>query len=283
MRVVSKQILSLVGPIILSALSLLLSFLIIQPLAIFLHPTFNLLSSRGIGKITFTFIVIFQLLLLISLLPKKFLDKLLKTNIFFFKEKDFLRKFFGYFIIFFILHSSILFFIFLSGFAKYNPEWGNFTVKLILRTFFGFIATFFLAWTEELIFRGTIFQYFTRKLTNFTSLIITSFIFMFAHNLKNPLDLITKNWKLGLGLFLLGMLLNLIFIDTQKLYTGMGAHAGIVFVKVILRRAPFLLFLPQTYLPFWINKDLRMAPLVHILFIITIIIFVIKNHKKMFR
>jgi hypothetical protein len=99
---------------------------------------------------------------------------------------------------------------------------------------------------------------------------------MFAHNLTNHLALITTNWQLGLGLFLLGILLNLIFIDTQKLYAGMGLHAGIVFVKVILRRAPFLIFLPPNFIPFWIRKDLRMAPLTHFLFFVVILFFIYK-------
>jgi len=282
MRVVGKQILNLLGPLSLAALSLFVSFIILQPIAIFFHPTFHLLSSRGVGKITFTTMVILQLLLLLTYLPKKFLNKLLRINVFFFTEKNCLKLFFRYFAIFFFLHVAILFLTYLFGFAQYNPNWGSFTISLIARTMFGFVVTFFLAWTEELIFRGVIFPYFCRYLTCFSSLITTSTIFMFAHNLSNPIDLITTNWRLGLGLFLLGMLLNLVFIDTEKLYTGMGLHAGIVFVKVILRRAPFLIFLPANFLPFWVCKDLRMAPLTHLLFFITILIFIYKNKTRLF-
>ena len=281
MKIINKQIIKLIGPIILSALSIFLSFLILQPVACWLDPSFNLLSSRSIGKIAFIFLIIFQIFLFLTTLSTKFFKLFLKTNFYFFAEKNWFKKFFCYFIIFFIFHSFILLFLFKIGFINYNPLWGKFTLSVLLKVFIGFIATFFLAWTEELIFRGTIYLYFVQKLNPITSLFFTSSIFMFSHNLLNPGDLITKNWKLGLGLFLLGTLLNLIFIITRKLYTGMGAHAGLVFVKVLLRKIPILTFITSTKLPFWINKDLRMAPLTHVLFLIVILVLGIKNYKKL--
>lgn len=277
-----KKILKAIGPIVLSALSLFLTFIIVQPIALCLEPSFDLLSSRGIGKINFIGLIILQIFLLFSLFPRKFLNKLLQTNIYFFKEKHCIKRFFSYFIIFFALHWLVLFSVYLAGYVQYNPDWGIFGTKLIARTAFGFVATFFLAWTEELIFRGTLFQYFQQYITNFSAVILTSAIFMFAHNLTNPLDLVTTNWQLGLGLFLLGTLLNLVFFDTKKLYTGMGLHAGLVFVKVVLRRAPFLVFLPAAQLHFCVNKDLRMAPITHVSFFIVILFLIIKNKKALF-
>lgn len=277
-----NKIIKAIGPILISALSVFITFLILQPLAIFFAPEFNLLNSRGIGKVAFIIIVIFQIILFISTLSTDFLYKFLKTNLYFFKEKDFIKKFFKYFSIFFILHTILLFIFYLFGFAIFNNEWGQISIQLILKIFFGFFVVFMLSWTEELIFRGTIFPYFEQYFSVFTSLILTSTIFMFVHDLKNPLNLITINWKLGLGLFLLGVLLNLIFIDTQKLYANMGAHAGLVFVKVLLRRAPIIIFLAQDKRPLWINKDLRMSHLVHILFFMAIIFLIKKNKSKLF-
>ncbi len=157
----------------------------------------------------------------------------------------------------------------------------NFSSSLFFKLIWGFIVVFFLAWTEELIFRGTIYLYFAQYFQPLISLLITSTMFMFAHDLSNPLNLVTKNWQLGLGLFLLGALLNIIFITTKKLYTGMGAHAGLVFVKVALRRIPLIMYLPASQLPFWINKDLRMSPLIHLLFFALILVIFIKNRKKL--
>ena len=274
-----KNFIKAIGPIILSALSITLTFFLLQPLAIYLDPSFSLLSNRGVGKVAFVVIAIFQITLFMLTLGKKFLKQFLKTNIYFFQETIWIKKFISYFGVFFSLHAILLFILFLSGFAVYNPMWGEITISLTLRTLFGFIVVFFLAWTEELIFRGTLFPYFEQTLSTFSSLILTSTIFMFVHDLRNPLNLITINWKLGLGLFLLGMILNLIFIQTRKLYTGMGAHAGLVFVKVVLRRMPLLTFLAPDTIPFWVNKDLRMSHLVHVLFIF-FMIYLIYNNKK---
>ncbi|MFH1461738.1 MAG: CPBP family intramembrane glutamic endopeptidase [bacterium] len=277
-----KKVTKAFGPITLSAFSLFITFCLLQPFACWLDPAFNLLSNRGIGKIAFTTLAILQIILFLITLTPKFLKNFLKTNIYFFSEPNWIKKFLKLFILFFFLHALLLYFFWMSGYAVYNPDWGHFTFKLFLRILFGFIVTFFLAWTEELIFRGTLFPYFEQTLSTFSSLIITSTIFMFVHDMKNPLNLITKNWNLGLGLFLLGLLLNLIFIKTKKLYTGMGVHAGLVFVKVILRRTPLLIFLSANQIPFWVNKDLRMSILVHFLFLITIIIMIIKTRKELF-
>jgi len=279
---VINKIIKAIGPILISALSILITFLILQPLAIFLDPSFNLLSSRSTGKVAFIIIVIFQILLFLLTLSKDFLNKFLTTNLYKKKEKDFVKKFLKYFSVFFILHTILLLIFYLSGFVIFNNEWGQFSIQLILKILFGFFVVFMLAWTEELIFRGTLFPYLKQYFSVFTSLIITSIIFMFVHDLKNPLNLITINWELGLGLFLLGLLLNLIFIDTQKLYANMGAHAGLVFVKVLLRRAPIIIFLAQDKIPLWINKDLRMSHVVHILFFIAIILLIKKNKSIIF-
>lgn len=264
------------GPIVLSALSLFLSFIILQPFALFLSPTFNLLASRGIGKVAFVTMAIYQILLLLSTQSPLFLQNFFKRNLFFFakaqpsvKEK-WLSSFSFLFIIFFCFHSLILLLFYGLGIIAYNPYWGTITAGLLGKTLFGLFVVFMLAWTEELIFRGTLFPYFEQYYATIPSLFLTSLIFMLVHNLRNPLALITTDWKLGLGLFLLGVLLNQVFAITRKLYTGMGIHAGLVFVKVIIRRAPFLTNVP----------DLRQSHLVHILFIGTILLLFIAKWDR---
>ena len=279
MRVV-KEIFISVGPILLSALSILFSFLILQPLAIALDPAFNLLANRGIGKVAFVSLIIYQIFLLIIVLPKTFFNNFIKFNFKFFAHTNWIKKFFAYFGLFFLLHSLLLISLLSTKYMFWNWDL-NFSSSLFFKLIWGFIVVFFLAWTEELIFRGTIYLYFAQYFQPLISLLITSTMFMFAHDLSNPLNLVTKNWQLGLGLFLLGALLNIIFITTKKLYTGMGAHAGLVFVKVALRRIPLIMYLPASQLPFWINKDLRMSPLIHLLFFALILVIFIKNRKKL--
>lgn len=260
-----------VGPIVLSALSLFISFCLLQPFAYLLDPTFNLLTSRGVGKIIFICMVIYQILLFLTVQSQTFLQQFFDRVLFFFTRERWFAVFTAYFALFFFLHALVLFFFFHAGTVLYNPTWGMFNVSLVAKTLFGLFVVFMLAWTEELIFRGTIYPYFVQFYKPLPSMLLTSLIFMLAHNLKNPFTLVTTEWRLGLGLFLLGFLLNQIFVITGKLYTGMGVHAGLVFVKVILRRAPFLVLVP----------DLRQSHVVHLLFLVAISYLFIKNIKTL--
>lgn len=61
----------------------------------------------------------------------------------------------------------------------------------------------------------------------------------------------------------------------------MGIHAGLVFVKVILRRLPLIGYLPEEQWQWWFAQDLRQAPLVHILFAIIILTLIIIYRKKL--
>lgn len=270
------------GPIVISAFSVFITFLILQPLALLLDPAWTLLSSRSIGKITLTVIVIEHILLLIFLQSRQFLQQWFQTNLRFLESLRWLKSFFLFFLTFFCLHSLILLSFYCAGYLIYDPAWGIIKPSLVLRTAFGFVVTFFLAWTEELIFRGTVYPLLVQHLSKLESVFLASLIFMLCHDLTNPLNLMTKDWKLGLGLFLLGMMLNLIFVVTGKLYSGMGAHAGLVFVKVILRRARFLVFLPAAQLPLWVNEDLRQSTLIHALFAIVNLSLIIMHRKKLF-
>ena len=261
------------GPVLLSALSIFVSFQIIQPLACFLDPSFSLFANKNIGKIGITVLVIAHIFLLLLAASKNLWEKFIEINFSFFLSRVWLKKFFLYFIIFAILHAVFLNTFLITGAATLAPLRGvlggnALSLSLSLKIALSLIAPFFVAWTEELIFRGTVFPLLAQNLDPLPSAIITSLIFMAAHDLGNPLNLFTKNWKLGLGLFLLGLFLNLIFIATKKLYTGMGAHAGLVFVKVFLRRIPLIAYGPLSCMPWWLDKDLRQAPIFHAAFFI---------------
>lgn len=211
------------------------------------------------------------------------LSDFFQTNVAFFKDKKWMAAFFKMFLIFAFLHAAFLAILVFKGYASVVDVSVKFNFSLIFKIIVGFVATFFLAWTEELIFRGTVYKIFAQELTPLVSAIFAAVVFMLAHNLTNPLALVTFDWKLGAGLFLLGLLLNLIFIITDKLYTGMGAHAGLVFVKVFLRRVPFLEFLPAAELPFFMDKDLRQSVLVHLVFIIVNLILIYKFKDRLLK
>lgn len=189
------------GPVILSVLSFITVFVFVQPLAIRLDLTFSLFANRGIGKIAITVLVITHIILLTTLQSKNFLENWFDTNVSFFKRYTWIKLFSLFFIIFFALHLLLLLSFYVTDFATYNAAWGTIKRSLLLKMLFGFIATFFLAWTEELIFRGTFYKFFVRYLCPLESIVWTSIIFMFVHDLANPLTLVTIHWRLGLGLF----------------------------------------------------------------------------------
>ena len=266
------------GPIILSALSILVSFCILQPLALWLDPSFTLLANRSVGKIAFTIMVLLHIILLLTTTSKKLLSSFLETNLYFIRQTTWIVPFFLYFFTFFSLHALLLVGLALPGMVLFHPEALKLIPSKLGNLGFGFIATFFLAWTEEAIFRGALFTILRQKLAPLASIIITSAIFSLAHDLTNPLSLVTTDWKLGLGLFLLGMFLNLLFFITGKLYIGMGAHAGLVFVKVLLRRIPLVSYPPL--LPWWFDIDLRQSLLTHGLFLVIIIYLLVAFRQK---
>ena len=287
-----------IGPIVLSALSLLISFLIIQSFAFYLNPEINLLASKDFGKIAFTLMVFYQIILFLitenksketAMGPygsmannskKSLFKNFYQTNIKFIFGTNWLPIFAILFILFFSFHAITFFFFKMIGLVFYNQNWQGLDLNTIFKILFGFVATFFLAWTEEAIFRGTIYPYFLQYYQILTSIFLTSFVFMIVHDLTNPISLLTTHWQLGLGLFLLGFLLNTVFAITGKLYASMGIHAGLVFVKIILRKAPFLIFASENLWPWWFNKDLRQASIVHLLFLITIIVL-LSNYRKL--
>ncbi len=272
--------LKVVGPIVLSALSLFITFHIIQPLATWLDPAYTLLANRSVGKFALSFMVLLQLVLFVLVQPRKFSHRVIDSAIGSFRRPGWLRLMSTFFIFAFALHWLILGGLWSAGFAAYNPTWGHFSLSLVLRTLFGLFVTFLLAWSEEVIFRGFVYEYIASWYSILPSMLLASVIFMLAHDISNPLNLLTTDLPLGIGLFLLGLLLNLIFVLTGSLVASMGAHMGLVFVKVVLRRARFLTFTPPTA-AFWAHTDLRQAPAVHALFLLVIVCLIWQHRKKL--
>lgn len=265
-----KHIWNVVGPIVLSACSLFITFHLVQPIALMLDPNFTLLASRSIGKIAFTTIAILHLVFFLLIRPQKFFKQFLKVSVYFCKERGWFSTLAIFFFIFFTLHWLVLLGMLSTGVIQYIPQWGTPKLSLIFSISWGILVTFFLAWSEELIFRGMLYQYFAEHWQPLTSLLAASLLFMLVHDLSDPLNLISEDWQLGLGLFLLGVMLNTIFVITGKLYTCMGAHMGLIGVKVVLRRMRFLSPI-----------DLRQYLLVHLLFFLFILTLIFIYRKKL--
>lgn len=260
-----------IRPMFYSALFLFISSLSLQLLGSCVDSSFNLLASRGTPKIIFTLLVIAHVMGLALTHSRKFFQDSLDINVYFLWKNRWIPAFLCTFSVFFSLHVLMLCGIGASGYLSYNSLY-VITPKIIGSILFGFLVTFFLAWTEELIFRGIFFRYVAQSVSPLVSVFIASLVFMLAHDIVCPWNLFTSQWQLGLGLFLLGMMLNMLFLISGKLYVGMGAHAGLVFVKVILRRIPLVTYLPSHQLPWWLTADLRQSHLTHALFVVTILI-----------
>ncbi|MBM3892846.1 CPBP family intramembrane metalloprotease [Candidatus Dependentiae bacterium] len=274
------QLLDVMRPVFLSAFSIFLSFCLLQPIALWLNPSFTLLANRSAGKIAFTLVVIVHIIMLAATLPRSEWQQFLERTILFIKTRNWLRPFFGMFSLFALLHALLLYGLSYSPYVtSYAPS-----IKIIFEKTpalaFGFLATFFLAWTEEAIFRGTVIPLLRRgKLSTLNSVFLSALIFSLVHDITAPWHLLSCDLPLGIGLFLLGIMLAQLFIISNTLYIGMGAHAGLVFIKVFLRRIPCLAY--TDHLPWWLHSDLRQSPLVHLAFIL-VIIGIFWHHRRLF-
>lgn len=269
---------TLLGPIIISALSLFISSIVINFFSTAVDPAYYILANRSIGKILFTILVIFHILMLMWRSNNTLRQHFVESSFLFFSRESWIAPFFLWFSLFFLLHGIVLLICLFLGYAMFVPLAANVILNKIPALLAGFIATFFLAWTEELIFRSALYLYLAQALSPINAALLASAVFALAHNLTNPLLLVTAEWQLGFGLFLLGFILNLLFILTKKLYVGMGVHAGLVYVKVVLRRLPFITLSPT--LPFFIDGDLRKSLLIHALFIVLIIVLMVLLMRK---
>jgi len=250
------------GPIIVSALSFIISFSLIHNLALLLHPSFSLFALNGVGKIAVMTAALVQALCLVAIQPKSLFMFFRHAATWPFYSSC-MRTFLQYAGSFALLHLIVLGGYFFTGHASFNA----YAIPQLLTRWplvlLCVIGTFFLAWAEELLFRGLIYPYFRQHYSMMTSAIIASTIFMLLHDLHNPLSLVTYQWQLGLGLFLLGLFLNLVMVWQKSIAAGAGVHAGLVVVKAILRKIHILPLAAGS--PYLFPIDLRQSLFVHLL------------------
>lgn len=246
-----------------SAASFLCSALIIHTIALRLDPSFSLLLTRGVGKAALMWAAILQIIWFLAIQAASFATPLWRDAITWPLQKKSWSPFFRFFLLFCGAHILFLSSYYLTGWATWQPA----ALPLLLTRWpvllVGFIGTFFLAWSEELIFRGLLFSHFQRSLPLLTSAVSSSFIFSILHDLHNPLNLLTRDWQLGLGLFLLGMFLTYVRVWQNSLAASAGVHAGLVFIKVVLRKVDLLPIIGGSRYLFPV--DLRESLIVHLL------------------
>lgn len=267
-----------VGPILGSVLSFFCVFQIINPLATWLSPDYSLFLRRGVGGVFVLLITVFLCCCFASIQPRTLLQRL-RSHLSWPATAPGWRLFLLFFFWFALAHLILLSIYLLADAATFDTT----ALPLLLRRWpvllVGFIATLFLAWSEELIFRGLLFDHFRQFHTLWPSAIASSCIFSLAHNLRAPWTLLTSEWRLGLGLFLLGMTLTIIAQWQRSLAASAGAHAGLVFIKVVLRKVPLVVIPANAGLLF--PTDLRTSLLtLEVLLVAIVAFFACFSRKK---
>ncbi len=273
----STYIKQAVGPLFLTALSFLLfSWGADVAGKFFISPNWNILASRGFAKILFTLISLSHLGFFLFLDGRTSFPFFARRNMIFYFPPSWFSRYMRWWTIFFSLHLLVLLFFIVLGDASLNYNFITSRTFPFLFCYFlgGCLATFFLALTEEIIFRGSIFPYVRQYASPLTALFITSFIFSACHGLPRPDLFLWNEPQVAIGLFLFGCLLNAIYLCMGRLYYSMAAHAGMVSVKVLMRKIPFITFSSTSH--WWVHPDGRQAFIIHILFCFAFLFFIFR-------
>lgn len=279
---VAQRFFKIVRPIFVSALLLFCAAVLVQYCVTFFIPSFDILASKDMGKIVFTLLIFGSLSIFILQQTSKFQHRWWLRNIHFLYDRTQLHLFWRCFVTFFMLHALLLGSCYFYGLGSLQTIADVSIIKIIGQLLFGFLATFMLALTEEIMFRGTLYPYFAHWLRPITAVFVTSLSFMLVHFFPSPVAQIQRDLPIAIGLFLLGFMLNLIFITAGSMYANIGTHAGLVYVKVILRKARFFVLASTNTLPWFLHTDLRQAPIVHALFGLIIVGLIVHKRDVLF-
>jgi membrane protease YdiL (CAAX protease family) len=137
------------------------------------------------------------------------------------------------------------------------PELNNTSHPLLYTIVFSAVASILLACLEEVIFRGLLFQFFLKNMSELWSIHWISFIFACLHfsNVRNLdvhcilalkgfcsafyslVDIFTHiQWAYFFNLYILSCLLCLWVLKLKTLWGAIGFHAGLVFTLMYTRQ-----------------------------------------------
>jgi membrane protease YdiL (CAAX protease family) len=150
------------------------------------------------------------------------------------------------------------------GWARIGGAW-------TARTLVSLLIVVLLAATEELIFRGFVFNYLRGDSSSMLPPIAGSaFIFALAHHFPDPEAWLSPHeWPLFAGLLLLGGVLALAYQAAGSLACAVGIHAALLTVEVLARHPRTrIVFVSQSAWWMGTGNDLRTAPLVWAQFVL---------------
>lgn len=185
-----------------------LNFLIIFSLS-FIFPTLNS------NQLLFSFII-FVALILVSYLINYFRAES-KYNSFGLNFDKFAFKHFfqGKLLVVFCMILFLILGSLLNAKIYYNGLTNTITYSFLLFT----LQIFFQAASEELMFRGIVFQAFSQKFGNITSAIFLSLVFAALHLMNPNINTISLT-----NVFLAGIFFSACYIKTKSLWLGISFH-----------------------------------------------------------
>ncbi|MDR1254434.1 MAG: CPBP family intramembrane metalloprotease [Puniceicoccales bacterium] len=148
-------------------------------------------------------------------------------------------------------------FLVLIGYNIGFPELNNTSHPLLYTIVFSTVASILLACSEEIIFRGLLFRFFLKNMSEFWSLHWISFMFACLHfsTVRNSdvhyvlalkgfysafyslIDTFTHiQWAYFFNLYILSCLLCLWVLKLKTLWSAIGFHAGLVFTLMYIRQ-----------------------------------------------
>jgi membrane protease YdiL (CAAX protease family) len=163
-------------------------------------------------------ILAFFLLLVISVLFARLIDKRPGKTIGFSFQPGFLKEYLLGVLISFIMVGLIFLIEWAAGFIKVSPS--VITRELIFKA--GFLSLVFFIFQsagEELLFRGYIFQNLIEGTNNIIAIIILSILFGLAH-IKNP----NASFLSTVNTVLAGIWLSIAYLKTRSLWLASGLH-----------------------------------------------------------
>jgi membrane protease YdiL (CAAX protease family) len=144
--------------------------------------------------------------------------------------------------------------------------------QLTQKAFFYLLGVFVVGVLEEFLFRGVLFGVLRDRISTARALFWTSFIYAAVHFLRTndsmnvahptmmdsfkvlatlvePFSQPQLIWQSFVGLFLLGLVLNHLFLKTNSLWVAIGLHSGAVFFLKLKKF--FLVDASQNWLCVW--------------------------------
>jgi membrane protease YdiL (CAAX protease family) len=100
---------------------------------------------------------------------------------------------------------------------------------VIIPTIFLIVSNCYIAFSEEMVFRGYLIHALPRKLKWHSSILISALLFLLGHSL-NGITSVTRI----IELLFLGLTLGIIYVGTKSLWAAVGLHFGLDFFGFFL-------------------------------------------------